>query len=94
MQPITKLRNQEQISDMKNQLIEEPKIKENLFIRSNPPHNMNARELSIYLGISERKIRTDAANGTIPSVKIGGRVLFRLKDIETCLEKLQRGNRN
>ena len=70
------------------------KKEENFFIRSNPPHNMNARELSIYLGISERKIRTDAAHGTIPSVRIGGRIIFRLKDIEACLEKMQRGNRN
>jgi excisionase family DNA binding protein len=62
-------------------------------IRYNPPLNMNAKELSIYLGISERKIRSDAAQGIIPSVRIGGRVIFRLKDIEKCLEKCQRGQR-
>jgi excisionase family DNA binding protein len=60
-------------------------------LRWNPPHIMNAKELSIYLGISERKIRSDATSGKIPSVRIGGRVVFRLCDIDQCLEKLRRG---
>jgi len=60
-------------------------------LRWNPPHIMNAKELSVYLGISERKIRSDAASGKIPSVRIGGRVVFRLCDIDRCLENLRRG---
>ena len=60
-------------------------------LRWNPPHIMNAKELSVYLGISERKIRSDGASGKIPSVRIGGRVVFRLCDIDRCLENLRRG---
>jgi len=60
-------------------------------LRWNPPHIMNAKELSVYLGISERKIRSDAASCKIPSVRIGGRVVFRLCDIDRCLENLRRG---
>ena len=62
-------------------------------LRWNPPHIMNAKELSVYLGISERKIRSDAASGKIPSVRIGGRVVFRLCDIHRCLEDLKRTKR-
>ena len=61
------------------------------FLRWNPPHIMNAKELAVYLGISERKIRSDTASGKIPSVRIGGRVVFRLSDIDQCLENLKRG---
>ena len=60
-------------------------------LRQNPPQIMNAKELCIYLGISERKIRSDASAGILPSVKIGGRVLFRLIDLNKILDKLARG---
>ena len=56
-------------------------------IRRSPPLNMSAKELAIYLGISERKIRADAAVGKIPSVRIGGRIIFRLYDIDKFLDK-------
>lgn len=76
---------------MKNCFSEEQTGDVNVSIRNTPPLIMNARELSIYLGISERKIRSDAASGKIPYIRIGGRVVFRLCDIDRCLEKLRRG---
>ena len=72
---------------MNNTLLSNETVDESVSLRNNPPLNMNAKELSVYLGISERKIRSDAAQGIIPSVRIGGRVIFRLKDIDCFLEK-------
>tara|TARA_Y100000588_G_scaffold318571_1_gene348141 strand:- start:2254 stop:2493 length:240 start_codon:yes stop_codon:yes gene_type:complete len=60
-------------------------------LRQNPPQIMNAKEMAIYLGISERKARADAAEGIMPSVRLGGRVLFRLKDIDACLIRMTKG---
>jgi excisionase family DNA binding protein len=60
-------------------------------LRKNPPQIMNAKELSVYLGISERKIRSDAAVGLLPSVRLGGRVVFRLSDLNKALEKNGKG---
>ena len=60
-------------------------------LRKNPPQIMNAKELSVYLGISERKIRSDAATGLLPSVRLGGRVVFRLSDLNKALEKNGKG---
>jgi excisionase family DNA binding protein len=60
-------------------------------LRQNPPQIMNAKELSVYLGISERKIRSDAATGLLPSVRLGGRVVFRLSDLNKALEKNGKG---
>jgi len=72
---------------MNDSLLSHKSVDELVSLRNNPPLNMNAKELSIYLGISERKIRSDAAHGIIPSVRIGGRVIFRLKDVDSFLEK-------
>ena len=60
-------------------------------LRQNPPQIMNAKEMSVYLGISERKIRSDAATGLLPSVRLGGRVVFRLSDLNKALEKNGKG---
>jgi excisionase family DNA binding protein len=60
-------------------------------LRQNPPQIMNAKELSVYLGISERKIRSDSATGLLPSVRLGGRVVFRLSDLNKALEKNGKG---
>lgn len=72
---------------MANMRIVEQKAGNLTSIRFNPPLNMNAKELSAYLGISERKVRGDAAAGKIPSVRVGGRVIFRLKDIDSFLDR-------
>lgn len=53
--------------------------------RRNPPLIMNTKEVAIYLGVSPRKVCGDAA---APCVKLGGRVLFRLKDVNARLDRL------
>ena len=72
---------------MSNNLLSNESEDGSVSLRNNPPLIMNAKELSAYLGISERKIRSDAAQGILPSVRIGGRVIFRLKDVDCFLEK-------
>ncbi|MDA0723577.1 MAG: helix-turn-helix domain-containing protein [Verrucomicrobia bacterium] len=57
-------------------------------LRRNPPLIMNAKEVATYLGVSPRKVRGDAAAGLMPCVKLGGRVLFRLKDVNARLDRL------
>ena len=52
---------------------------------------MNAKNF-VYLGISERKIRSDAASGKIPSVRIAEET--RLCDIDRCLENLKGASSN
>ena len=56
--------------------------------RRNPPLIMNTKEVAIYLGVSPRKVRGDAAADLIPCVKLGGRVLFRLKDVNARFDRL------
>jgi excisionase family DNA binding protein len=60
-------------------------------LRVNPPQVLNAREVAIYLGISERKVRSETTTGLIPHIRMGGRVLYRLQDIERLLDKLMVG---
>ena len=60
-------------------------------LRLNPPQIMNAREIATYLGISERKVRSETTTGQIPHVRMGGRILYRLRDIERLLDKLMIG---
>jgi excisionase family DNA binding protein len=64
------------------------KDKERAEIRRNPPLIMNAKEVATYLGVSPRKVRGDATAGLIPCVKLGGRVLFRLKEVNARLDRL------
>jgi excisionase family DNA binding protein len=61
-------------------------------LRLNPPQIMNAREIATYLGISERKVRSDSAIGQMPHARIGGRIIYRLRDIDRWLEKLMIGS--
>ena len=56
-------------------------------LRRNPPLIMNAKE-SAYLGISPRKVCGDPAAALTPCVRLGGRVLFRLKDVNARLDRL------
>jgi excisionase family DNA binding protein len=60
-------------------------------IRHHPPQIMSVQEVALYLGVSVRKIRSDSTEGRIPSFKLGGRVLFRLKDINEMIERLMKG---
>lgn len=62
-------------------------------IRSNPPKVLNVPEASKYIGVSERTLRSLFAERKIKVVRIGGRVLLRLVDIDRFLEsKLEGGD--
>ena len=55
-------------------------------LRTNPPQVMNAREVAIFLGISERKVRSETAIGQIRHVRLGRRILYRIEDIKGLLK--------
>ncbi len=57
-------------------------------IRSNPPLNQSVKEASLYLGISERKLRDVIARGEIKYARLGSRIILRLKDLNSFLEGL------
>lgn len=56
------------------------------FIRSNPPRNLTVTEAALYIGICERMLREKIALREIPVVRIGRRLVIRLKDIEEWIE--------
>ena len=56
-------------------------------LRTNPPQVMNAREVAIFLGVSERKVRSETAIGQIRHVRLGRRILYRIEDIKRLLEE-------
>ena len=56
-------------------------------LRSNPPRLMNVAEAATYLGVGYTTIRSRIAERKIPFVKSGGRVLFRLVDLDRWIEK-------
>lgn len=58
----------------------------NQSIRTNPPKIMDVKEASIYIGISERTLRTWIADRKIKVVRIGGRIVLRLVDIDRFIE--------
>jgi hypothetical protein len=58
-------------------------------LRRNPPHVMNEREVAIYLDLSERNVRTLRKSRSLPHVRLGGRILYRLAEINRALEKLE-----
>jgi excisionase family DNA binding protein len=50
----------------------------------------NIKEVSEYTSLSVKILYDWAAQGRIPSIKIGRRVLFDLKDIDQIMENLKR----
>ena len=61
-------------------------------IRSAPPRQLNVVEASSYIGISQRYLRSLIADRKIRVVRIGGRVLLRLVDVDRWIEsKLEGG---
>ena len=58
-------------------------------IRRNPPLLLSEREVSLYLGLSPRSVRNLRKRRLIPYIKLGGRVLFRLAEIDRALAKLE-----
>lgn len=62
-------------------------------LRSNPPKVLNVPEASKYIGVSERTLRSLIADRKIKVVRVGGRVLLRLVDIDRFIEsKLEGGD--
>jgi len=57
-------------------------------IRSNPPANMSVKEASIYIGVSERKLRESLAMGDVRQVRFGSRIILRKQDLDLFLEGL------
>lgn len=55
-------------------------------LRRNPPHILNERELAIYLDISQRNARALRQRRAIPHVRLGGRVLYRLAEVNKAFE--------
>ena len=58
-------------------------------LRRNPPHILNEQEVAIYLDISERNVRNLRKSRTLPYVRLGSRILYRLAEIQRALEKLE-----
>ena len=48
---------------------------------------LSSREAATTLGVSERTLFSWTASGLLPRVKIGGRVMFRVADIEALLSR-------
>ena len=55
-------------------------------IRSNCPANMSVKEASIYIGVSERKLRESIATGDVQHVRFGSRIIMRKQDLDSFLE--------
>lgn len=51
-------------------------------IRSNPPKQLSVQEVALYLGVSERTIRTLVYEHRIPHFRIGQRIVFRLAAVD------------
>jgi excisionase family DNA binding protein len=63
-----------------------------LDIRTNPPKIMNVAEAAMYVGISERYLRSLIADRNIKAARIGKRLVFRLVDLDRWIEsKLEGG---
>jgi excisionase family DNA binding protein len=61
-------------------------------IRTNPPKLLSVAEASKYIGISERYLRSLIAERKVQTVRIGGRVVLRLVDLDRWIEsKLEGG---
>src|SRR5438876_1054624 len=58
-------------------------------IRTNPPLVMSAPEGATYVGVSERHFRDQARRRVFPSIRVGGRILFRRDALDAALEKLE-----
>lgn len=62
-------------------------IADDYSLRTNPPRVLNVPEASRYVGISERTLRSLIAERKIKIVRLGGRILLRLVDIDRFIEK-------
>ena len=55
-------------------------------IRTSPPRLLSVTEAAEYLTISERKIRSEIANGMLRVARIGRRLVIRLRDLDEYVE--------
>lgn len=55
-------------------------------LRENPPVLMNEREVSVFMGLSERSVRTYTSKGVIP---VGSRKIFRRDAVLAALRELE-----
>ena len=53
-----------------------------------PKQNMSVSEGASWIGVSERKIREEIALKKLKVVRIGRRIIVRLKDLESYLDSL------
>jgi excisionase family DNA binding protein len=61
---------------------------------STTPLAVGLEEAAAMLAISGRTLRKMASDGRIPSVKLGRRLLFRVRDLEQLLNRsLRNGNK-
>jgi hypothetical protein len=58
-------------------------------IRRDPPLIMNEPQLAAYLSICPRSVRSLRRRRLIPHVRLGGRILYRLAEVNRALEKLE-----
>lgn len=61
---------------------------ESAAIRNNPPRNLRFPEAAAYLTVSERKLHDLVKRRRIPVVRLGGRLIFRLEDLDQALARL------
>ena len=59
-----------------------------LRLRSTPPKVLNVKEASVYLNVSERKLREEIALGNIKVARLGRRILLRLSDLDEFVASL------
>lgn len=52
---------------------------------SNAPEGLNSHEAAHYLGVSERHLRSLAAAGIVPSIRLGRRVVYPLAGLRAVL---------
>lgn len=58
-------------------------------IRRDPPLVMNEAQVAVYLSICPRSVRSLRRRRLIPHVRLGGRILYRLAEVNRALEKLE-----
>lgn len=58
------------------------------FIRRDPPQNLTVQEAAWYLRVSERKVRREIDAGRLTHVRMGGRIIFRLIDLQADVERM------
>jgi excisionase family DNA binding protein len=58
-------------------------------IRTNPPKLLSPSEAAFALGISDRHLANLTAEGVLPRIKLGRRVLYRWSQLEAALAKLE-----